>query len=112
MCGDGINDSISLIKSDIGVSISEGTDIAIDSANVVLMNDDLEKINDLITISKKTIRNIKQNLFWAFAYNIAMIPIAMGLLSNVGVQLNPMISALAMTLSSITVILNALRLKK
>ena len=112
MCGDGINDSVSLITSDIGVSISNGTDIAIDSAKVVLMNDNLEKINDLINISSKTIRNIKQNLFWAFFYNICMIPIAMGAFSNFGIMLNPMIAAGAMTISSLTVVLNSLRLNK
>lgn len=112
MCGDGINDSVSLVTADIGVSISNGTDIAMDSANVILMNDNLEKINDLIYISQRTIRNIKQNLFWAFFYNICMIPIAAGLLSRFGIILNPMIASLAMTISSLTVVLNALRLKR
>ena len=112
MCGDGINDSVSLVTADIGVSISNGTDIAIDSASVVLMNNNLDRINDLIHISKKTIRNIKQNLFWAFFYNICMIPIACGLLNGFGILLNPMIAAFAMTLSSITVVLNALRLRR
>ncbi len=111
MCGDGINDSVSLVIADIGVSISNGTDIAIDSANVVLMNNNLDKINDLIYISKKTIANIKQNLFWTFFYNICMIPIACGLLNGFGILLNPMIAAFAMTISSITVVLNALRLR-
>ena len=111
MCGDGINDSISLVKSDIGISISNGTDIAIDSAQVVLMNDDLRKLNDLIYISKKTIRNIKQNLFWAFFYNLLMIPVAAGVFSFAGITLNPMIASFAMTLSSLTVVLNALRLR-
>ena len=69
MCGDGINDSVSLVTADIGVSVSTGTDIAIDSAGIVIMNDNLNRINDLIEISHKTIRNIKQNLFWAFFYN-------------------------------------------
>ncbi len=112
MCGDGINDSISLVNADIGVSVSNGTDIAIDSANVVLMNDNIDKINDLIFISEKTVKNIKQNLFWAFFYNICMIPIACGLLSKFGIVLNPMIASFAMTISSLTVVLNALRLKK
>ena len=111
MCGDGINDSVSLVTADIGVSISNGTDIAVDSANVVLMNNNLERLNDLISISQKTIRNIKQNLFWAFFYNVCMIPVAAGLLSKFGIILNPMIAALAMTLSSLTVVLNALRLR-
>lgn len=112
MCGDGINDSISLVTADIGVSISSGTDIAMNSSNVVLMNNNLEKINELIIISKRTVRNIKQNLFWAFFYNIVMIPIALGLLQPLGIKMNPMIASIAMTLSSLTVIFNALRLKK
>ena len=112
MCGDGINDSVSLITADIGASISNGTDIAIDSASVVLMNDDLDKINDLIEISKKTMRNIKQNLFWAFIYNILMIPIAMGIFTKFGITLNPMIASFAMMLSSLTVVFNALRLRR
>ena len=111
MCGDGINDSVSLVTADIGVSVSSGTDIAMDSSNVVLMNDNLEKIEDLISISEKTIKNIKQNLFWAFFYNICMIPIACGVLEPLGVVMNPMIAAFAMTISSLTVVLNALRLK-
>lgn len=112
MCGDGINDSVSLVTADIGVSVSSGTDIAMDSSQVVLMNDNLEKINDLIEISRKTIRNIKQNLFWAFFYNICMIPIACGILQPLGITMNPMIAAFAMTISSLTVVLNALRLKR
>lgn len=112
MCGDGINDSVSLVTADIGLSISNGTDIAMDSANVVLMNDNLDRINDLIDISQKTIRNIKQNLFWAFFYNILMIPIAAGLLKGFHILLNPMIASFAMTVSSFTVVLNALRLRE
>ncbi len=112
MCGDGINDSVSLVTSDIGVSISSGTDIAMDSANIILMSDNLEKINDLIELSDKTIRNIKQNLFWAFFYNICIIPIACGIFKSFGIIMDPMIAALAMTISSLTVVLNALRLKK
>ena len=112
MCGDGINDSVSLVKADIGVSVGSGTDVAMDSSNVVLMNDNLEKIVDLIEISKKTIRNIKQNLFWAFFYNLCMIPIAIGLLSPLGIVINPMMASIAMTISSVTVTLNSLRLKR
>lgn len=111
MCGDGINDSVSLVTADIGVSISSGTDIAMDSAEVVLMNDNLEKIEELIEISRKTIRNIKQNLFWAFFYNICMVPIACGILEPLGITMNPMIAAFAMTISSLTVVLNELRLR-
>ena len=111
MCGDGINDSPALATADIGVSVNSGTDIAMDSSDVILMKNDLSKILDLILISKKTIRNIKQNLFWAFFYNSLMIPIAIGFLKPIGISINPMIAGLAMTLSSLTVILNALRLR-
>ena len=112
MCGDGINDSVSLVTADIGVAIGNGTDIAIDSSDVVLMKGNLDRINDLINISKRTIRIIKQNLFWAFFYNICMLPIAMGVFSIWGLSMNPMFASLAMTLSSITVTLNSLRLKR
>ena len=112
MCGDGINDSPALALSDIGVSVNSGTDIARDSSDVILTKNDLSSIMNLINISKKTIRNIKQNLFWAFFYNTLMIPIAMGVLSGIGITINPMIASLAMVLSSFTVILNALRLKR
>ena len=108
MCGDGINDSISLVKADIGVSVGSGTDIAMDSSDVVLMEDNLVKINDLIMISSKTVRN----LFWAFFYNLCMLPIAVGCFSAFGILINPMMAALAMTISSITVTLNSLRLKR
>ncbi len=111
MCGDGINDSPALANADIGVSVNSGTDIAMDSSDVILMKDDLNKILDLINISRKTIRNIKQNLFWAFFYNSLMIPISMGLLRPIGISINPMIAGFTMILSSFTVILNALRLK-
>lgn len=112
MCGDGINDSISLVKADIGVSVGNGTDVAMDSSNVVLMNNNLEKIVDLIEISGKTIRNIEQNLFWAFFYNLCMLPIAVGVLSPLGITINPMMASIAMTISSVTVTLNSLRLKR
>ena len=112
MCGDGINDSISLVKADIGVSVESGTDIAMDSSDIVLMKDDLTKINSLIEISQKTVRNIKQNLFWAFFYNMCMLPVAVGLLTPFGITINPMMAALAMTISSVTVTLNSLRLKR
>ncbi len=112
MCGDGINDSPALAIADIGVSVNSGTDIAADSSDVILTNNDLKNIVNLINISKKTIRNIKQNLFWAFFYNSLMIPVAIGVLKPVGISINPMIASAAMVLSSLTVILNALRLKK
>ena len=112
MCGDGINDSPALATSDIGVSVNSGTDIAMDSSNVILTNNNLSSIVNLINISKKTVKNIKQNLFWAFFYNCLMIPIAIGIFKNIGISITPMIASLAMVLSSITVILNTLRLKK
>lgn len=112
MCGDGINDSPALANADIGVSVKSGTDIAMDSSNVILTKNDLSSILKLIHISERTVRNIKQNLFWAFFYNSLMIPLAMGILKPIGIGINPMWASLAMVLSSLTVILNALRLKK
>ena len=112
MCGDGINDSPALATSDIGVSVNEGSDIAMDSSDVILTKNDLSSIVKLINISKKTIKNIKQNLFWAFFYNCLMIPIAIGILKPIGISINPMIASAAMVLSSLTVIINALRLRK
>lgn len=112
MIGDGINDAPSLATANIGVSVSSGTDIANNSADVILMNDNLINLLNLITISNKTIRNIKQNLFWAFFYNICMIPIAIGLFSRWNINMNPMVAGFAMTISSLTVIFNALRLKR
>lgn len=109
MIGDGINDAPSLVRADVGVSISSATDIASNAADVILMNDNLPNIINLFIISKKTIFNIKENLFWAFLYNICMIPIAIGITP---VQMNPMFASAAMTISSFTVIINALRLKK
>ena len=111
MCGDGINDSPALATADIGVSVKSGTDIAMDSSDVILTRNNLDSITELIQISKKTIRIIKQNLFWAFFYNALMIPIAMGVLKPFGITINPMIASLAMVISSLTVILNTLRLK-
>ena len=111
MVGDGINDAPSLAASDIGVSINSGTDIAANSSDIILMNDDLSKIITLLKISKNTVRIIKQNLFWAFIYNICMIPIAIGFLKGIGITLSPMIASIAMVISSLTVVLNSLRLK-
>ena len=110
MCGDGINDSIALTKADIGLSLKGASDIAINCADVILIKDDLTGILNLLNVSKKTFRKIKQNLFWTFFYNSLMIPIAMGLVKDL--TISPVIASIAMMFSSIFVVLNSLSLNK
>lgn len=112
MIGDGINDAPSLVSANIGVSVNKDCNIASDSADIILINDNIESIINIFIISNKTFRIIKENLFWAFFYNIIMIPIALGALEFASIYFNPMIASFAMMISSLTVILNSLRIRR
>lgn len=112
MAGDGINDSQALARSDVSIAMGKGSDIAMDVAKMTIISSDLTRIPAAISLSKQTVRTIKQNLFWAFIYNVIGIPIAAGILYPfTGFLLNPMLAGAAMALSSVSVVTNSLRLR-